>query len=400
MKIALVLLIPVLLAADWPGYLGPTRDGQSAETQLNWDWPKEGPPAAWKIPVGAGFAGVAVADGKLFLFHRVENDEVLTALDPASGKEIWKFTYRTKYRDDFGFDNGPRCVPLLVKNTVFVYGADGDLHAIDTRGKKLWGKNLLAEYKPKKGYFGVGAGPVHIGGKLLVNVGAKGAGIVAFDPETGAELWKSSDDGPSYSTGTTMELNGKSHAVFFTRAGLLVVDPVDGKVALSHPWRPRIDASVNAATPLIRGDEIFLATSYGTGAILLKPKGAEVDEIWSSDKAISAHYNTPVRVGDYLYGIDGRQEGKGARLRCIEWRTGTVLWTQEKFGIASLIVVDGGILAVTEDGEVVRFDASEKKYVERGRAALLTGVARAAPALADGRLYLRNEKELICVKLK
>ena len=401
MKRLLPLLLPFLLAADWPGHLGPTRDGQSAETQLKWDWPKDGPPAAWTIPIGTGFAGVAVADGKVFLFHRIENEEILSVLDPNTGKELWKFAYRTRYRDDFDFDNGPRCVPLIAKGVAYLHGADGDLHAVETKaGKKLWGKNLLAEYKPKKGYFGVAAGPVLIDGKLLVNVGAKGAGIVAFDPETGKELWKSSDDGPSYSTPATMELNGKPHAVFFTRAGLLVVNPADGKVALSHPWRARIDASVNAATPLIRGEEILLTTSYSTGAILLKPKGAEVEEIWSTDKSLSAQYNTPVRVGEFVFGIDGRQEGKAARLRCIEWKTGKVLWSQEKFGLASLIAVDGGILAVNEDGESIRFEASEKKYTEKARATLLTGVVRAAPALSDGRLYVRNQKELVCVMLK
>jgi len=397
----LPLMLPLLLAADWPGHLGPTRDGQSTETRLNWDWPKDGPAVEWKIPVGSGFAGVTVAEGKVFLFHRIGDDEILAAFDPVTGKALWTFAYATKYRDDFQFDNGPRCVPLIAKGVAYLYGANGDLHAVETKtGKALWGKNLLAEYKPKKGYFGVGAGPVMIAGKLLVNVGAKSAGIVAFNPETGKELWKSSDDGPSYSTPATMDLGGKPHAVFFTRAGLLVVNPADGKVVLSHPWRARIDASVNAATPLIRGEEILLTTSYSTGAILLKPKGAEVEEIWSTDKAISAQYNTPVRVGEFVYGVDGRQEGKAARLRCIEWNTGKVLWTQEKFGLASLIAVDGGLLAVNEDGEAIRFEASSEKYVERTRAPLLTGVVRAAPALSDGRLYVRNDKELIAVKLK
>ena len=400
-RILPLAVLPFLLAADWPGHHGPTRDGQSTETKLVWDWPEGGPPVAWKIPVGSGFAGVAVAEGKVFLFHRIEDQEILAALDPATGKELWKFAYATKYRDDFQFDNGPRCAPLIADGVAYLNGADGDLHAVETKaGKALWGKNLLAEYKPKKGYFGVGAGPLLVAGKLLVNVGAKGAGIAAFDPETGKELWKSSDDGPSYSAPATMDLGGKPHAVFFTRAGLLVVNPADGKVALSHPWRARIDASVNAATPLILGEEILLTTSYSTGAILLKPKGTEVEELWSTDKAISAQYNTPVRVGEFVYGIDGRQEGKAARLRCIDWKTGKVRWTREKFGLASLIAVDGGLLAVNEDGEAIRFDASSEKYVERGRAQLLTGVVRAAPALSDGLLFVRNEKELIAVKLK
>ncbi len=398
--IVLVLLLPLLLAADWPRYLGPNRDGHSAETKLNWDWKNAPPKPIWAIDVGTGFAGVAVAGGKVFLLHRIGNEEILLALDPATGKEVWKFAYPTRYRDDFDFDNGPRCVPLVEGETVFTYGADGDLQAVEAAtGKPRWAKNLLKEYAPKKGYFGIGSGPILLDGKLLVNVGAKGAGIVAFDPATGKELWKCSDDGPSYSTPTTMTLEGKPHAVFFTRAGLLVVNAA-GQVKQSFPWRARIDASVNAATPLVHEGSIFLSTSYNVGAILLKPEGNELTEVWKSDKSLSCHYNTPVRVGEYLFGIDGRQEGGGARLRCVAWKTGDVKWSVDKFGCASLIAVDGGILALTESGELVGFDASEKAFAERGRVSLLKGTVRAAPVLSDGRLYVRNEKQLVSVGLK
>jgi outer membrane protein assembly factor BamB len=394
------LILPFLLAADWPRYLGPNRDNHSAETKLNWDWKKAPPKEAWAVDVGHGFAGVAVAGGKVFLFHREANEEILAALDPATGKELWKFAYPTRYRDDFEFDDGPRCVPLVEGETVFTYGADGDLHAVEAAtGKKRWGRNLLKDYAPKKGYFGIGSGPILLDGKLLVNVGAKGAGIVAFDPATGKELWKCSDDGPSYSTPTSIQIEGKPHAVFFTRAGLLVVNGA-GDVIHSHPWRARIDASVNAATPLILDGSIFLSTSYNTGAILLKPEGKELTEVWKSDKSLSCHYNTPVRVGDHLFGIDGRQEGGGARLRCIDWKTGEVKWSAERFGCASLIAVDGGLLAVTDAGELVGFGADAKAFAERGRVPVLKGVVRAAPALANGQLIVRDEKRLVCVSLK
>jgi len=125
-----------------------------------------------------------------------------------------------------------------------------------------------------------------------------------------------------------------------------------------------------------------------------------LEEVWKSDASLSCHYNTPVRVGDYLYGIDGRQEGGAARLRCVEWKTGKVMWSVDKFGCASLIAVDGGILAVNESGEATRFDASEKAFAERGRFSVLKGTVRAAPALADGLLFVRNEKQLTCVSLK
>jgi len=397
---AIALTTPAI-AADWPCLLGPTRDGQSTEVGLNWEWPKEGPPITWKMEIGSGLAGVSVAGGSVFVFHRVEKDDVLQAVDAATGKELWKFSYPSKFIDDYRVGDGPRCTPLVSKGTVFAYAADGQLHAVDAKsGKLLWAKNLSKEYEPPQGYFGVGAGPAIIAGNLLVNVGAKGASIVAFDPATGKEVWKIADDAASYSAITEATLDDKTYAVAFTRAGLLVLDAKSGEVRYTKAWRSRLDASVNAATPIVRKDEVFLTASYGTGATLLKLKGNEPDEIWANDKSMSSQFNTPVRVGDHLYGIDGRQEGKSARLRCVEWATGKVMWSKEKFGCAHVIAVDGGLLAVSEDGELTRYDASPKAFVEKAKATVVDGVVRAAPALADGRLYLRNESKLICVKLK
>ena len=394
-------LPPSLPAADWPQFLGPSRDGRSAETKLNWDWPKGGPPVAWKHDIGTGWAGPVVAGDKLILFHRVGGEEVVQGLDPATGNEGWKFAYPTAYRDDFGFDNGPRSTPLIAGGTVFTLGANGDLHALElATGKKLWHRNLLADYRVPKGFFGVACSPMVAGGKLLLNVGGKGAGIVAFDPATGKEVWKATDDPASYSSPVVAEVGGKALAVFLTRNGLVALEPETGAVRYTFPWRPRLDASVNGATPLVWNGDIFLTVSYSTGAVLLRPKGNEVEEVWANDKSLSCHYNTPVRVGDYLYGVDGRQEGGGAKLRCVEWKTGAVKWSVDRFGVASVLAVDGGLLALTEAGELVRFDASPAAYKERARAAILGNPTRAMPALADGRLFARDGSKLVCVKLK
>lgn len=402
-RLALLFLLSLSLplpANDWPQFLGPNRDGHSAETGLHWNWPKDGPPVAWKVDVGSGWAGPVVAGDRVIFFHRVGDEEVVACLDLATGKEKWAAKYRTRYRDDFQFDDGPRATPVVAGDRVFTLGANGDLHGWElATGKQLWHRNLLTEYGAAKGYFGVACSPVVAGGRLLINVGAKGAGVVAFDPATGKEQWKATDDAASYSSPTVAEVGGKSLVLFLTRRGLVALEPEGGAVRFTFPWRPPIDASVNAATPLVWKDEIFLTVSYNTGAVLLRAKGDELEEVWKGDRSLSCHYNTPVRVGGYLYGVHGRQEGR-AELRCVEWKTGAVKWTVPRFGVACLIAVDGGLLALTEDGELVWFDASPDGFKERGRAKVLGSPVRAAPALAAGRLFARDGSKLVCVELK
>ncbi|WP_439629191.1 PQQ-binding-like beta-propeller repeat protein [Gemmata sp.] len=395
--LALALTVP---AADWPQFLGPTRDGQSPETKLNWEWPKDGPPVAWKLDVGSGWASPVVAGGKVLLFHRVQDDEVLVALDPATGKEKWIAKYATKYRDDFGFDNGPRSTPCVHDGKVFTLGANGNLHAFDlATGKVLWARDVREEYKAVKGFFGIACSPLVVGGNLVLNVGGKGAGVVALDPATGKEKWKATDDAASYSSPTAAEIDGTAAAVFVTRFGLRVFDAATGKVMYEFAFRPRVNESVQAATPLVWKDEIFLTASYATGAALVRVKGGELAEVWANDKSLSSQYNTPVRAGDYLYGVHGRADIGTAALRCVEWKTGAEKWSAANFGVASLVAADGGIVALTEAGDLVRFDATPDGYKERGRARLLDKPTRAAAALADGRLFARDGGKLVCVKL-
>lgn len=396
---ALVALAPV--AADWPQLHGPARDGHSAETKLNWNWPKTGPKVLWERDAGRGWAGAVVSGETLLFFHRAGDDEVLAALDPATGKEKWKYAYPTKYRDDFNFDNGPRATPTVSGGTVYALGANGDFSAVElATGKKLWHRNLLADYKANKGYFGVACSPLVLGDKVFVNVGAKGAGVVAFETATGKEVWKATDDGASYSSPTVAEIDGKAAAVFLTRRGLRVLDAATGKSLYDAEFKPRMEASVQGATPLVRGNDIFLTASYNTGALLAKVSKGEVEEVWANDKSLSSQYNSAVLVGDYLYGTHGRSDTGVAQLRCVEWKTGTVKWSAPNFGVASVIAVDGGALALTEGGDLVRFDTSAEKYVEKARATVLTKPTRAAPALANGLLFARDEKKLVCVSLK
>jgi outer membrane protein assembly factor BamB len=250
-----------------------------------------------------------------------------------------------------------------------------------------------------KGFFGVATSPVLASGKLLVNVGAKGAGVVAFDPATGKEVWKAADDGVSYSSPVVAKLGGEDLAVFFTREGLLAVTPDSGEVRCKQAFRPRAQASVSAMTPVVSGDRVFLSTAYQTGAVVLEVKKGKVEEVWQAPDVLDCHYNTPVLLKGHLYGIDGRQESRAAKLKCVEFATGKVRWSKDGFLCTSLIHADGLFLACTESGDVVLFEASPDSYKELARASVLDEPVRAPPALAGGRLYVRDGKKLVALQV-
>jgi outer membrane protein assembly factor BamB len=397
---AALLALAALAAADWPQFLGPNRDGASAEKGLFETWTKKGPPPRWSVPVGEGYAGPVVVGDRVILFHRAGNQEVIECFERDKGKSSWKYAYATKYRDQLGKGDGPRATPVVSGGKVYTLGAEGVLTCVELEGgKKVWQEALASKYKLPASYFGVGTTPLVEGDLLLVNVGAKGAGVVAFNKDSGEEVWKATDHHASYSSPVAATIDGVRHAIFFTREGLLSLDPANGKERFSMRWRARQDASVNAATPLVVGDEIFVTASYNTGALLARAKKDGVKEIWSNDDSLSAHFNTPVVRDGFLYGIDGRQE-EGARLRCVEWKTGKVRWTKEDFGCAALLLADGHVIALTEAGDLVLFEATPEGYHEKGPAAGLAAPCRAHLALADGRLYGRDAKQLHCWNLK
>jgi outer membrane protein assembly factor BamB len=188
--------------------------------------------------------------------------------------------------------------------------------------------------------------------------------------------------------------------VFFTRQGLLALKPSNGEIRYQHPWRPRLNASVNAATPIVSGDRIYLSTSYGTGAIVLEAKKGKVESIWEGDKSISNHYNTPVLIKGFLYGVDGRQEGGRASLRCVEWDTGKVRWTKEAFGCAALVYADGLLVATRENGHITLIEPSTEEYKELADAEVLDSPVRALPALANGWLFVRDGKKLVALEVR
>ena len=397
--LALFLIGTLLKAEDWPQFLGPRRDG-SYQGKAFPLWPANGPKVIWQKNIGTGFAGPAIAEGKLILFHRINNQEIIECLDASTGKPIWRAAYLADYIDDFRFDNGPRAVPSIAKGKVFTHGAHGKIHAWDFKtGKKLWSLDARTRFKAKKGFFGFACSPLVVKDTLLLNIGGNnGAGIIGLDTSNGKLRWQSTDETASYASPILSPITEVSHALFFTREGLVSLDPSNGKIHFSRRWRPAMNASVNACTPVAVGNLIFVSTSYGKGATVLTIEGTKTKTLWSGDNSMSCHYSSCVTLDGYLYGFHGRQEA-GADLRCIELKTGRVLWNQPGLRSGTLTLANKEILVLTERGELVRIAASPKNYTVLQRSKVTREEVRAFPALAHGRFYFRGEKNLMCIDL-
>lgn len=399
LAVACFLLASESRAADWPQFLGPDRNGTSPDPVRSTAFAGE-PAVRWKIPVGSGFAGPVISGEKVIVFHRQGAEELVQALDARSGKAEWTHRHPTAYVDDQGFDNGPRGTPAVSDGRVFVFGAEGRLVCLQLAdGKKLWELDTQEQLRADQGFFGPACSPLVADGRVLLNVGgADGTGVVAFDAASGRLLWKQTDDEAGYASPVLAAKDGRSRALFYTREGLVGVEPVTGRLLFTHRWRSRMSASVNAASPLVVGDEVLLTASYGTGAMLVRLHADRVETLWAGDESLSAHYATPVVKDGFVYGFHGRQESRPA-LRCIEWRTGRVRWSEESFGAGTLALAAGQLVILRENGELVLAPASPDAFKPVARAQVI-GSCRAAFALAGGFLYARDQRQLVCVDLR
>jgi outer membrane protein assembly factor BamB len=391
-------------APDWPQLLGPDRNGVYSGPPLAETWPKEGPPKVWQIPVGEGFAGPVVVGGRVILFHRRGREEIVESLDARTGMSQWRFAYRTNYRDDFGFDEGPRSVPVVANGRVYTFGAEGQLHAIDLEtGKSIWNVDTMKRFSVRKGFFGAAGSPLVEDGRVIANVGGtdggKGAGIVAFNADTGEVLWTATDHQASYSSPVSATFDGRRHALFFTRNGLVSLDPATGSILFERPWRSRSQSSVNAATPLVIGELIFASATYETGATVMRLSGNRLTELWASDDVMSNHYATSVYHNGYLYGYHGRQEFNPS-FRAVDVKTGAVKWSVDRYRAGSVTLVGDRLLIARETGELVLAPASPEAFKPLAQARVLRGTLRALPAVSEGFVYLRNENTLVCLDLR
>ncbi|MGH7491180.1 MAG: PQQ-binding-like beta-propeller repeat protein [bacterium] len=384
-------------SSDWPQWLGPNRNGISAEIGLLRIWPANGPKILWRIPLGEGYSGVSISQERVYTMFSQGDDEFVVCLDATSGKEFWRARSDLTFKDSNG--NGPRSTPTVHNEVVYALGARGKLYALQTdSGKILWSHDLKKEFKT--------SGPTRDGGfstspliednLLLVEVGGgESDSFIAFNKQSGAVVWKVESDNAAFASPIAITVNGVRQIVFFSATGAVAISPADGKVFWRLPWKT-FD-NVHAATPLfIPPDKVFISSGYDVGATLLRIKAgnatARIEEIWKS-KAMQNIYTSSILKGDYLYGFD-----KGT-LKCIEVNTGAENWTQRGFGVGTLIYADGHLIVLGDKGKLALVEAAPTGYKEKAVAEILDGMCITVPALASGKLYVRNTKELVCLDM-
>jgi outer membrane protein assembly factor BamB len=413
------------IASDWPRFLGPLGIGASPETGIRTEW-TGGLRILWQLPVGEGYSAPTIADGRFFHFDRHKGQARLTAFNPETAAETWRFEYPTDFKDKYGYDGGPRACPVVDGDRVYIYGPEGMLHCLDAAdGKPRWKVDTQSTYGVVQNFFGVASVPVIENDLLIVAVGGSpagaepddfrelkgnGTGLVAFDKLTGKERYRTTDELASYCSPTVTEIGGRRLGLYWGRNRLVAFEPATGKPVFQFPWRSKKLESVNAANPVVVGDRVLLTECYGNGSVLLRigTNGPEV--VWQDDpdsriKRLECHFNTPIHLNGYVYGSSGRQDDS-AELRCIKLDTGEVRWREPVSGRSSLMLVDGHFLVWTEFGQLILMKPDPTRFVEVARMDLGwkgQGIFRdrcwAAPVLAHGRLYVRGPGRIICLEL-
>jgi outer membrane protein assembly factor BamB len=379
-------------AVDWPQWRGINRDGISSEKISPASWGKEGPKQLWRKDVGTGASSVAVSGGRLYTVGNKGGMDVVYCLDAATGAEIWRHSYQ-QARDARQFEGGPAGTPTVDGDRVYTLSHEGDLFCLSAAsGKVLWSKNLSRDFGGIRQHWGYAGSPLVDGNLLILDAGGSGTSTVALDKTTGAVKWKAGSDGAGYSSPVAFNLAGTRCIAVFKEAALVGLNAANGQELWRYRWETYAD--VNAATPIVLDDKIFITSGYGTGCALLQVRPGKVTQLWGN-KNLSSQLASPVLVQGHIYGIHGNV-GKGD-LRCLELGNGAIKWKQ-KIGGGTLMAASGYLLAMSERGELIVVEASPTSYREVARAQVLGGHSWVAPAVANGKIYCKNNQgALVCL---
>lgn len=377
-------------AADWPQWRGPNRDGISSETGLLASWPSSGPRLVWRATgLGEGYASMAVVRGRIYTQGQRGAQQFVIALDAKTGSALWEVaTTGRAFRESRG--NGPRGTPTVDGDRLYVMAADGTVASIDAAtGKIIWSQNVVQKYGGSVIPWAMSESPLVDGNRLIVMPGGRGASLVSLNKADGTLQWKAGDDQAGYSSAVIADVEGVRQVVALTGEGALGVRVDTGQVL----WRYTkvSNSTANIPTPIVHDGHVFVSTNYDTGGALLKLSASGATEVYFT-RGMQNHYSTSVLVGDVLYGFSD------SILTAMRFRTGQVLWRHRSVGKGSLIYANKFLYVLSEDGVVGLVEARPDRYSEISRFEIPAGQypTWTPPAIADGRLYVREQDRLMC----
>jgi outer membrane protein assembly factor BamB len=350
----------------------------------------------WRQPCGGGYASFAVADRVAFTIEQRREQEVVVAYEMDSGRELWTHGWTGYFTESMGGD-GPRATPEYSDGRIYALGGEGELRCLDAAtGQAVWSKNILADNRTTNITYGMAASPLVVDDKVIVLPGGgAGRSVVAYDKRTGAPLWRTLDDKAAYAAPMAVMLAGRRQLLVLTAMRAVGLDIGNGDLLWETPWRTEYD--INSAMPIIIDANRFILTSgYGTGAALVEITSADAGfaarEVWRS-QAMKCKFNNAVHHNGVIYGLD---EGI---LAAMDVETGKRLWKGGRYGYGQLLLASGHLVIATEQGDVVLVEATPERHNEVARFSALDGKTWNVPAMAGGRLLVRNTAEMACYRV-
>lgn len=381
----------------WPDFRGPGRDGRYEEGPIRTEWPADGLPQLWRQPVGVGYASFVVANGHAFTIEQRRAQEVVAAYDVNSGRELWTNAWDGAFAESMGGD-GPRATPTYHEGRVYALGALGELRCLDARtGGVLWRLDILADNNASNLSWGMSAAPLIVDDKVIVLPGGSaGKSVVAYHKATGAKVWSALDDEQAYTSPMLVTLAGVRQVIVVTatRAVGLTVD--EGRLLWEHPWATF--NGINAAQPLLLGnDRVFLSASYGHGALVFEVarngEGLETRKIWENLR-MKNRFTSSVLHRGHIYGLDE------SILAAVDAATGDLKWKAGRYGYGQILLAGDHIVVLAENGDLALVRASPERHEELARFSAISGKTWNHPVIADGRLLVRNLREMAAFDIR
>jgi outer membrane protein assembly factor BamB len=380
----------------WTDFRGPARDGRYDEAAINTRWPSGGLPRLWSQPVGGGYASFVVAEGRAFTIEQRRNKEVVAAYDVETGRELWTHAYDAEFKESMGGD-GPRATPTWNEGRVYSLGALGDLRCLEAKtGKLAWSKNILADNGAQNLQWGVSGAPLVVDDKVIVLPGGpSGKSVVAYNKLTGARVWSSLSDRASYTSPMLVTLSGRPQVLVVTATRVAGLEAEGGSLLWEFPWE--VPNVANIAQPVIvDANRFVISAGYGKGAALVEVMRSgnsfSAAKVWEN-VSMKNKFNSSVIHDGYLYGLD---EGI---LTCLDVRTGDRKWKGGRYGYGQLLLANGHLIVITEEGELVLLRATPDKQDELAKFEAIQGKTWNYPAIAGGRLLVRNQTQMACFDL-